>query len=498
MPIALILEMAADTYGERVALTADGRTLTYGGVRRAAAGGARLIIESGAQSLVFVGLNGPVVPCLLFSAGLAGVPLTPLNYRLSPDQLADQIAELPNPLIVVDHTYVDTVRPVLPSVITTDEWIANSLGADPLDEHPVNDDKAAVILFTSGTTSKPKGVVLKHEHLVNYVLQTVEFASAPEDSAALVSVPPYHIAGMGTVLTNIYAGRRMAYLPNFTGRGWLDLVRSENVSNAMLVPTMLARILDELGDTIADTPSLRALAYGGARMPRPVLERALRQFPDVDFVNAYGLTETSSTVAVLGPEDHRRAFTGDPVARRRLDSVGRLVPGVEGIIRGPGGTTLATGEVGELWVRGPQVSGTYVGIGSVLDVDGWFPTKDRASLDPDGYLFIEGRSDDTIIRGGENISPSEIEVVLVEHPSVSDVAVFGADDDEWGERIVAVVVVTGVGESPSAEGLRQYVRQQLRGSRTPDDVVFAESLPYTATGKLLRNKLKTGYTGTTV
>jgi acyl-CoA synthetase (AMP-forming)/AMP-acid ligase II len=157
-------------------------------------------------------------------------------------------------------------------------------------------------------------------------------------------------------------------------------------------------------------------------------------------------------------------------------------------IRAEDGTVLDPGQSGELFVRGEQVSGRYTDIGSVLDADGWFPTKDVAMLDQDGYLFIGGRSDDTIIRGGENIAPAEIEDVLVEHPHVHDCAVVGAEDPEWGQIIVAVVVPAS-DSTPDAEDLRSFVRGQLRGSRTPDRVVFRAELPTNATGKVLRRDL---------
>ena len=192
--------------------------------------------------------------------------------------------------------------------------------------------------------------------------------------------------------------------------------------------------------TNADVPTLKSLAYGGAKMPIPVLERAIRLFPGVDFVNAYGLTETSSTIAVLGPDDHRAALHGDPVARARLGSAGRLLPGIEVEIRGPDGA-LPTGTAGDIYVRGDQVSGEYRGAGSVLDGNGWFATRDRGWVDEDGYLFVEGRTDDTIIRGGENIAPAEIEDVLLEHSAVVEAAVVGVPDEHWGQEIAAAVVL---------------------------------------------------------
>jgi acyl-CoA synthetase (AMP-forming)/AMP-acid ligase II len=165
------------------------------------------------------------------------------------------------------------------------------------------------------------------------------------------------------------------------------------------------------------------------------------------------------------------------------------VPGVEIEVRAAEGTALPAGVTGELWVRGEQVSGEYRDEGPVLDRAGWFPTRDRARIDADGYVFLDGRADDTIIRGGENISPAEIEDVLLEHPAVRDTAVLGLPDEEWGHRLVAVVVPVNPAASVSGEALRDHVRRRLRGSRTPDEVIFRDQLPTTPTGKILRRQL---------
>jgi acyl-CoA synthetase (AMP-forming)/AMP-acid ligase II len=283
------------------------------------------------------------------------------------------------------------------------------------------------------------------------------------------------------------------YLDAFSPEVWLETVRAEQVTHAMVVPTMLARIVDSLaGQDDAGVSSLRTLSYGGSRIAPSIVARALELFPSTDFVNAYGLTETSSTIALLGPEDHRLAIESDAVeVRARLGSAGRLIPGIEAEVRGPDGSSLPVGEAGELWLRGEQVSGEYLSTQSPLDAEGWFPTRDRAFFDKEGYLFIEGRSDDTIIRGGENIAPAEIEEVLVQHPAVADVAVVGVADDEWGQRIAAVVVPVP-GEVIDADELRAFARKQLRTSKTPDQIVVWEELPYTDTGKLLRRTVAAG------
>jgi acyl-CoA synthetase (AMP-forming)/AMP-acid ligase II len=221
-----------------------------------------------------------------------------------------------------------------------------------------------------------------------------------------------------------------------------------------------------------------------------VIERAMRLFPNTDFTNAYGLTETSSTLCVLGPADHREAAaSSDPKVRRRLSSVGKPLPGVELEIRDAEGKPVGPNERGEICVRGEQVSGEYLGRASRVGADGWFPTNDAGSLDEGGYLFVEGRIDDVIVRGGENLSPGEIEDVLLEHPAVSDAAVVGVPDVEWGEGVAAVVVLKE-GASASAAELQDWVKKHLRSSRVPQLVRFEAELPYNETGKLLRRKVR--------
>jgi acyl-CoA synthetase (AMP-forming)/AMP-acid ligase II len=308
-------------------------------------------------------------------------------------------------------------------------------------------------------------------------LGTVEFLGASPDDAALVSVPPYHIAGLAAVLSSVYGGRRIVYLPQFTPESWVEVARIEAITHAMVVPTMLGRILDHLEASGEGLPALRHLSYGGGRMPVSVIERALKLLPDAGFVNAYGLTETSSTIAILTPDDHREAAASDdPEVRARLGSVGRPLPTIELEVRD-----------GEIWVRGEQVSGEYLGSGAAVREDGWFPTNDGGRLDGGGYLFVDGRLDDVIVRGAENLSPGEIEDVLFEHPAVVAAAVVGAPDDEWGEVPIAFVVKQ---EDLSEADLQQWVRDRLRSSRVPASVTFVDELPYNETGKLLRRMLR--------
>lgn len=491
MSISLLLEMASSN-PDRTAVVSGELRLTTAELSELADGGAGVITASGASHVAYVGMGGAMLPLLLFSSARAGVPVTPLNYRLSADGLRELIDRLPQPLVIADTEYREMVAGAGKLVMGSDEFLDAARTSEPAAEFP-DPEEVGVVLFTSGTTSRPKAVELTHNNLTSYITGTVEFDSAEPGDAALICVPPYHIAGVSAALSNLYAGRKMVYLPQFDAGEWIRLVRDEGVTSATVVPTMLDRIVNALETESVSLPTLRSLAYGGSKVPLPLVRKALKLLPDVGFVNAYGLTETSSTIAVLGPDDHREALaSSDDAVLRRLGSVGQPVPGVEVQIRNPDGEVLGPGETGELFVRGDQVSGRYAEIGSVLDADGWFPTKDIAMLDEDGYLFIGGRSDDTIIRGGENIAPAEIEDVLVEHPAVRDCAVVGPEDPEWGQIIVAVVVPADTPDGPAtpdADELREHVRRQLRGSRTPDRVVFRDELPTNATGKVLRREL---------
>lgn len=488
MSISLLLEMAASSNPDRTAVVSGDARLTTQQLSDLADGGAGVIAGSGAKHVAYVGTGGAMLPVLIFAAARAGLPFTPLNYRLSADGIQALIERLPEPLVIVDERYRDMVGDASVRLMTTDEFLAAARESEPAAEFP-DPDSVAIVLFTSGTTSQPKAVELSHNNLTSYVTGTVEFESAAESDAALICVPPYHIAGVGAALSNLYAGRKMVYLPNFDAQEWVRLIKAENVTTATVVPTMLDRIVAALETDGHELPSLRNLAYGGSKVGLPLVRRALELLPGVGFVNAYGLTETSSTIAVLTPDDHRAAQAAEtPQVARRLASVGQPVPGIEIEIRDEDGNVLGPGETGELFVRGEQVSGRYTGIGSVLDENGWFPTKDIAMVDDDGYLYIGGRSDDTIIRGGENIAPAELEEVLVEHPHVRDVAVVGVEDPQWGQAIVAVVVPRP-GAEPDPEDLREHVRKSLRGSRTPDRVVFRDELPTTPTGKVLRREI---------
>lgn len=491
MHIPLLLDLTADVAPDRKALGNLDGGLDFAAMRGNARAAAAWLASTGVDKAVFVGLNGNALPVLMFASAMAGCSFVPVNYRLPDLELRKLVARTVPSVVIVDDDMlaridgIDGATLVTRSAFETRFLLPRPAEGEPLDES-AND--IAVLLFTSGTTGEPKAAVLRHANLTSYVMSTVEFLGADEDEAALISVPPYHIAGISAVLTSAYGGRRLVYLPAFSAEEWVAVAAREKITHAMVVPTMLDRILDVLDQTGETLPSLRALSYGGGRMPEPVIARALDRLPYVDFVNAYGLTETSSTIALLGAEDHRAAFSSDDAkVRRRLGSVGKPLPSIELEIRRDDGTCCAPDEPGEIYVRGEQVSGEYLHKKAVAD-DGWFATNDAGWLDSDGYLFVDGRLDDVIVRGGENISPGEIEDVLRNHADIADVAVLGLPCVQWGEKVAAVIVSRN--PSLDIEALSHHVRSQLRSTKTPESWYFRKELPYNETGKLLRRVLK--------
>jgi acyl-CoA synthetase (AMP-forming)/AMP-acid ligase II len=487
MNLAMILDMVADGMPGRV-LVGDRTTgLTGADLRARALAGADRLAAVDARRLVYLGPNGRAFPVALFAAALAGVPFLPVNYRLGDQQLADVLSRQKSSLVVTD------TPERVPGVATIGlaEFLAlPAVSTDSAAAATADPDSVAVLLMTSGTVAAPKSAVLRHRNLAAYLFGSVEFASVPDSDATLVSVPPYHIAAVANALSNLYSGRRIVYMPQFTPAEWLDTVERQQITHAMVVPTMLARIVTELRGRGAHGPAcLKSISYGGAKTAPEIIDEALRLFPGTGFVNAYGLTETASSIAVLGPDEHRKAAAGsDPSARARLGSVGRALPSVEIEVQDEDGHTCPAGVVGDIVVRGPQVAGEYLEAGSMVRADGWFPTRDRGYLDEEGYLFVRGRADDTIIRGGENIAPAEIEDVLGGHPAVLECVVAGVPDVEWGQRIGAFVIVRP-GAAVDAGELRTWVRERLRGSRTPEDVLFVDEFPTTPTGKVLRRDL---------
>jgi len=452
------------------------------------------------------------VECFYATATVGGV-FVPVNYRAKLPELEFMLTAAGVTTLFVGRRYVDIVtrlRDRLPSVqhyVTFEGPDAAFGGYEDLlgkataleEETEVEEEDTAILMYTSGTTALPKGVLLTHGDFTAYVCGSVELADGTPRGTALLSAPLYHIAAAANIMTTLFAGRRLVVLPQFDARAWVEAVERERVTHAFVVPTMLKQLLDlpDLGDR--DLGSLEVLAYGGAAMPLAVIRRAIETLPrTIGFVNAFGQTETTSTLTILGPEDHRLDGSPEEIQRtlRRLQSIGRPLPDVELRVLDDEGREVPPGEIGEIAVRTPRLMKGYAdGAGATLPVhDGWLRTRDMGWVDEDGYAFLAGRRDDMIIRGGENIAPAEVEAVLQTHPAVEEAVVVGLPDVEWGQR-VAAVIVRRPGCDVDAVELMAFCRQRLASFKKPETVHFVQSLPRNHLGKVLRRELRAELAG---
>jgi acyl-CoA synthetase (AMP-forming)/AMP-acid ligase II len=309
-------------------------------------------------------------------------------------------------------------------------------------------------------------------------------------------MPLYHVAGIQAMLAATYGGRCIAMMKQFDTDDWLDVAQKEKVNRAMLVPTMLKRIVDHPEFGKYDLSSLRVITYGAAPMPLEVIKKAIELFPGVSFINAFGQTETASTITALGPEDHKIEGTEEEKEKklkRLTSSIGRPMPDVAIKIVGEDGSEMPRGEPGEIVAKGPRVMGGYwkdaEKTAKTLTPDGWLRTGDMGYMDEDGYIFLAGRGDDLIIRAGENISPEEVENAIYTHPAVDEVAVIGVPDPEWGQEIKAVVVLKK-GMTATGEEISEHCRKELASFKRPRYVEFIDELPRTSTGKILKRVLR--------
>jgi acyl-CoA synthetase (AMP-forming)/AMP-acid ligase II len=509
--LAELLEIPAEIFPDQEILRFDGEKVSYADLqeratRRAADLGA-LGIRPGDRVAV-IETNTPAVIETLLASAMVGAVFVPLNFRAREGELAHMVRVAQPCLLLAGDRYRETAeqisrtQPSSPRVIglAAAPGEVASLGGvnDTPATHPPSgsgDDGLAVLMFTSGTSAAAKAVMLAHEDLTAFVFNTTEPADGTDRGSVLISAPLYHIAGLTGVLTAVFAGRRIVLLRQFEALDWLETVEREQITHAFLVPTMMRRVLDcpRFADT--NLSSLRVLSYGAAPMPVPLIRRAIASFPpSVQFLNAFGQTETTSTVTVLGPADHRLDGTPEEIETklRRLASIGQPLPDVELSVLDESGRSLGPNQVGEIAIRSGRVMRGYYGADEATNAalqDGWLRTRDLGWIDEGGYVFLAGRQSDMIIRGGENIAPEEVEVVLESHPAVEEAAVVGVADEEWGERVVAVVV-TRPGVDVRAEELVEYCRERLASYKKPETVFFSEALPRNALGKLLRQELR--------
>lgn len=485
------------------------RAVDYATLRSAVGRGAGLLSELGVGHGDRVGIfatNSVEVIEVMFAAASLGAVVVPMNYKAKQREVAHLLSDSGVKVLVTETRYVGLIDDARPENVehvlmldtdAADGWRRRAAEADELFEiAEVDDRQLCVLLYTSGTTSLPKGVMLTHGALTDYVMGRAEPADGDDHGRMLLAAPLYHIAGVTSMLGALYSGRTVVIMSQFDADEWFDLVERERATHAFLVPTMLARLIDHPDLGSRDLSSLEVITYGAAPMPPAVIRRALELLPSsVGFSQAYGQTETTSTVTVLTPDDHRIEGAEEEIAvkLRRLGSVGRPVDDVELRVVGDDGEELGSFEIGQVQLRTPRQMTGYWGSGSsrtaeTIDDEGWIHTGDLGHVDDGGYLFLGGRSGEMIIRGGENVSPQEIESVLYDHPDVLEAGVVGVPDEEWGERILAVVVLRPNSEL-DLETMREYCREQLAGFKRPDVIHIVEQLPRTSTGKLLRRDL---------
>ena len=448
-----------------------------------------------------------------FAAATLGAIFVPLNFRAKEAEIQYMIENASAKLLIAGERYLGMVEGVLsraPSVKhclalgglekehASYERLLSSSSSEEITEE-IGDEDVTILMYTSGTTGRPKGVPLTHSGFVSYVLENVEPANPDVEERNLLTVPLYHVAGMQAMLSAVYGGRTLVLMRQFETEEWMKTVQQEGVTRAMLVPTMLKWIIDHPDFRKYDLSSLKVITYGAAPMPFEVIKKAIGEMPWVRFINAFGQTETASTITALGPEDHVLEGTEEEIEKkfkRLTSSVGRPLPDVELKIVNEQGEALPAREVGEILAKGPRVMKGYWEDADkttkVMTEDGWLRTGDMGWMDEEGYLYLAGRSDDMIIRGGENISPEEIEDVLRSYSKIEEAAVIGVPDPEWGQEPRAIVVLKK-DESATAEEIMQYCRDRLAGFKRPRSVVFVDRLPRNQMGKVLKKELKRTY-----
>lgn len=506
-----LLTIASAIVPERAAIIADGQRISY---EELAARANRLANALHAQGVgpgdrvAVMDVNAPYHLELYFAAARLDAIYVPLNFRGRGEEVGFPLQNAQPKVVVAGARYaglLDELRERAPGArfLVADGaagpgWDAykNVLASGALDElrFPEGDaDDTAVLLFTAGTTGTPKAVMLSHGSFTSYMLTSVEPPDPDVEERTILTMPLYHVAGLQAALASVYGGRTVVLQRQFDPAEWMRLVEEEQVQRALVVPTMLKHLIDHPDFPQRNLGSLRVVTYGGAPMPPSLIERAVRALPGVQFINAFGQTETGSTIAMVPPEDHVLEGPPELVAKRRrhLASIGRPLPDVEVAVVDENGQALPANQTGEIVARGPRLMRGYWGQEEATAQTirgGWLYTGDLGYVDEDGYIYLQGRAKDFIKRGGEMVAPEEVENAIHACPGVAECAVIGLPDEEWGERVAALVVA-----EPGVTLTERAVLEACVGLarfKRPVQVLFMDALPRNALGKVLKRELR--------
>ena len=453
--------------------------------------------------VAFLDKNHPACVELTMAAASLGAANAIINFRLAADELDYVLNDSGAKVLIAGAELmagIDKIRDKLANVEhiiaatpeggAGDEYEALLAGATPVDRSAdVEPGDVCIIMYSSGTTGRPKGVELTQANILAHTLNAHEGFEFDPGDKNMVSMPLFHVGGSSYVQFGIHDGYPSVMTRDVDGMTLAGAIL-KGANRTFLVPAVLAKVLESGDDAVKLFSALKTYAYGASPMPLPLLRAALTAWPNTDFIQAYGLTELCGVISHLLPEAHRADDHEE-----RLSSAGTLVPGAEVRVVDPDTLEeVPAGEQGELWFRSPQLMKGYhnkpEATAEAITADGWFRTGDIGRVDDGGYIFVEDRLKDMIISGGENIYSIEVERVLAEHPAVAEVAVIGVPDDKWGEVVKAVVSLEG--EVTEAD-LIAWSRERLAAYKCPKTVDITDELPRNPTGKILKKDLRKPY-----
>lgn len=501
-----ILDFAIVRDPEGTALAYGDASWTFEQVRGrvdAVAAGFQAIAEVGDRVAILAENVPEYVECY-YAVPKAGMVLTLLNYRLHEEEWARTLDHAQASVLVGERALLDralTERerfPTVKTVVCVDDPVDDEVPYDDLvaSEHDYesvegqDDGDIAWLLYTSGTTGRPKGAMLTHRSLVTACTATALARPIRPGDVYLYPFPLCHVAGYNVLIFHLHA-RSVVLMRRFDVDGWLDAVERHGATNTSLAPTMISMVLDAPTLADADLSSLRSIGYGASGIPAEVLRRGLDVL-GVDFDQGYGMTELSGNAAFLDAETHRRGAAGE---EHLLRAAGRPSPLAAIRVVDDEMRDAPLGETGEIVARGDQVTVGYwrdPEATAEAFAGGWFHTGDLGRFDDEGHLYVVDRKKDVIVTGGENVASREVEDVLHRHPGVREAAVIGVPDERWGEAVTAVVVRREGedGESLDAETVVELCREHLAGFKKPRYVVFVDELPKNHSGKILKRVLR--------